>query len=123
MEDIQSIANSTASTKTNNPGRTVEVTINAMDTDMEKKRLEQIADAHGIKLQHTQFPTKRIAKGKDTDVIGFLLEWKKPDGYSLQTIAGYWPKLASATAYYQNEEFPRSKQDELAQQQGEGGQS
>jgi len=119
MDDLQGIANTTAITKSGSNEPRVEITINIVDSPAEMKVLNDAARGADVQLMHTQFPTKRIVKGKATSIIHFLVNWQKHNGWTLQTVANMFPKLAWATAEYQADHFPHSSADDAAAQQGE----
>lgn len=119
MNDLQGIANTTALTKSGNNEPRVEITINIVDSPAELKVLNDSARNSDVQLLHTQYPTKRIAKGTATSIIRFLVNWQKHNGWTLQTVANMFPKLAWATAEYQEENFPHSSADDAVTQGGE----
>ena len=116
MTDIRSIANTTSLTRTGGRGTAlpVEITVNVVDSPAEMKLMENAARDTDVRISRSSFPTKRIVKDEAGNIIAFLLAWQRHNGWTLQTIANSFPKLAWATAEYQKDNFPHSKADAAA---------
>lgn len=120
MNDLRDIANTTSLTKNGDSRQRTSITIDIVDSPAELKLMGNAARDADVQLLHTGLPTKRIAKGTPVAVISFLLNWQRHNGWTLQTIANAFPKLAWATAEYQAENFPVSSADTAGQGGEEG---
>ena len=121
MDDIRSIANTMSLVKGGRNERSprTEISIEVVDSPAELKAMNNAACNADVRVVGTDRPNRKIANGEPVNLVTFLMDWQRHNGWTLQTVANMYPKLAWATAEYQHENFPMSSADNAAGGGGE----